>query len=102
MGIFKKSARNVFGVNSHFPYIFICLTTSFNFMREESLINGETYEDLFDAWLSFWENAFTRGEITQYEYANYFLMTLVPLSSSNLKSLRPIRRGKCPYWPYKS
>jgi hypothetical protein len=46
-------------------------------MREESLINEETNEDLFDALLSFWENAYTRGDITQHEYASYFLMTQI-------------------------
>jgi len=77
MGLFNKSARNIVGVNSHFPYTFICLTTSFSFMREEDLINDETLAELSDALLSFWDYAFARKDITEHEYSSYFFVTQI-------------------------
>lgn len=75
MGFFNKSARNVVGVNSHFPYTFICLTSSFSFLHEDGLIDENTSNEFFDALLSFWDYAYSRKEITDYEYASFFLTT---------------------------
>ena len=75
MGLFRKSARNVVGVNTHFPYTFLCLTSSFRMLREQGLIDDELMSELFDSLLSFWDHSFSRKEITEYEYSNYFIMT---------------------------
>lgn len=97
MGIFNKSARNAVGVNSHFPYTFICLTSSFSFMREEGLIDTETYDDLFDALLNFWDYAFSRKDITQHEYTSYFLMTQIP-PKENFKYSYELEDSEMPVW----
>ncbi len=74
MGIFRKTARSVGGVDTQYPYIFFCLTASFRSLRDDGLIDDELMNELFDALLSFWNYLFLMNAINEYEYSTFFIM----------------------------
>lgn len=66
------------GADTHYPLVFISLTSSFSTFRNMGLINEEQEEELLDSLFSFWDNLRAQNAITSHEYSSYFLMTMRP------------------------
>lgn len=78
MGIFRKFMRNVMGADTHYPLVFISLTSSFSVFKQNGLIKEYQEEELLDSLYSFWDNLRAQNVITSHEYSSYFLMTMRP------------------------